>query len=173
MRSARTRRAHQPGLRRALGAAGLLVSLVPLVAACEREARPTGGFVLPSPAATDVSPRTAAPVLTSAIVAGEARPAPPAPNPYVENAYVVAEGKRLFQWMNCAGCHGLDGGGGMGPPFADGRWIYGSAPATIYQSIVQGRPEGMPAFPALADDQVWKLVAYVRSLAPDRGDATP
>lgn len=165
MGTALTRRRHRPALRRALTAAGLLAGT-----ACEREARPTGAPVLPSPTAgTGASTR----VLTSTIVAGEARPAPPAPSPYVENAYVLAEGKRIFQWMNCAGCHGINGGGGMGPPFADGDWIYGGAPATIYQSIVQGRPEGMPAFTALADDQVWKLVAYVRSLDPGRGSPTP
>ena len=38
------------------------------------------------------------------------------------------------------------GGGGIGPPLMDDRWIYGSAPENIYASIVQGRPNGMPAW---------------------------
>jgi len=54
----------------------------------------------------------------------------------------------------------------MGPPLMDDKWIYGSAPANIFATIVEGRPNGMPAFGGkLANDQVWRLVAYVRSLS--------
>jgi cytochrome c oxidase cbb3-type subunit 3 len=48
----------------------------------------------------------------------------------------------------------------------DDKWIYGSAPANIFATIVEGRPNGMPAFGGkLASTQVWQLVAYVRSLS--------
>ena len=54
----------------------------------------------------------------------------------------------------------------MGPPFADGEWIYGGAPENIFASIDQGRPDGMPAFGGrVPDQQVWQLVAYVESLS--------
>lgn len=132
-----------------------------ILGACDERSRPSRGTP-PPPASVEPT------VLTSELVAGTPDLPAAAPNPYVENAHVVAEGKRLFQWFNCAGCHGLQGGGGIGPPFADGRWIYGGEPLAIYQSIIQGRPEGMPAFRMLNADQVWKLVAYVRSLAPQR-----
>ena len=88
------------------------------------------------------------------------------------------EGKRLFAWFNCVGCH-AHGGGGMGPPLIDERWIYGSAPENIYSTIVEGRPNGMPSFRGkIPDYQVWQLVAYVRALgglapkdaAPGRND---
>ena len=70
--------------------------------------------------------------------------------------------------FNCAGCHGGAGGGGIGPPLADAQWIYGDSPANIYASIVQGRPNGMPAFgPSLQGEAVWKLAAYVRSLSEE------
>ena len=86
-------------------------------------------------------------------------------NPVEENAYEVAEGKRLFTQYNCAGCH-ANGGGGMGPPLMDEKWIYGSAPANIYATILEGRPNGMPAFRTkIPDHQVWQLVGYVRSLS--------
>jgi cytochrome c oxidase cbb3-type subunit 3 len=97
-----------------------------------------------------------------------------------ENAYAVSQGKRLFRWFNCSGCHGGGGGGGMGAPLMDEGWRYGHEPAAIYASIVEGRPNGMPAFGGrIADDQVWQLVAYVRSLsgqlrkdvAPSRSDS--
>jgi cytochrome c oxidase cbb3-type subunit 3 len=83
---------------------------------------------------------------------------------YSENAWAISEGKRLYTWFNCVGCHG-NGGGGMGPPLMDAEWIYGSEPENIYATIVSGRPNGMPAFGAkLPEQQVWQLVAYVRSL---------
>lgn len=86
-------------------------------------------------------------------------------NPYENNAYAISEGGRLFGWYNCAGCH-ANGGGGMGPPLMDDRWIYGSAPENIFTTIVQGRPNGMPSFAGrIPTQQVWMLVAYVRSLS--------
>ena len=83
---------------------------------------------------------------------------------YESNAYQLNEGKRLFEWYNCAGCHS-HGGGGMGPPLMDDEWIYGYQPQNIYDTIVSGRPNGMPSFGGhIPNDQVWKLVAYVRAL---------
>lgn len=85
--------------------------------------------------------------------------------PYDHDAYAISEGQRLFSWMNCVGCH-ANGGGGMGPPLMDDKWIYGSDPANIFATILEGRPNGMPSFRGkLNDDQVWELVAYVRSLS--------
>ncbi len=90
-------------------------------------------------------------------------------NPFSGNQQALAEGERLFIWMNCAGCHGAKGGGAIGPPFRDADWIYGDDPASIFQSIQQGRPNGMPAFGLkMADQDIWRIALYVRSL----GDAT-
>lgn len=98
-------------------------------------------------------------------------------NPYENNAYAISEGGRLFGWYNCAGCH-ANGGGGMGPPLMDDRWIYGSAPENVFQTIQQGRPNGMPSFAGrIPTPQMWMIVAYVRSLSsltpsPARGSRT-
>src|SRR5690349_19664305 len=59
-------------------------------------------------------------------------------NPYEDNAYAVSEGKRLFDQMNCSGCHS-HGGGGIGPPLSDDQWIYGSDPQNIFSTIVEGQ----------------------------------
>jgi cytochrome c oxidase cbb3-type subunit 3 len=84
---------------------------------------------------------------------------------YEGNAYAISEGKRLFEWMNCTGCHS-NGGGGSGPALMDDTWIYGSEPQDIYETIVDGRPNGMPSFASrLTTQQVWQLVAYVRTLS--------
>jgi cytochrome c oxidase cbb3-type subunit III len=83
---------------------------------------------------------------------------------YEESAWHLSEGKRLFTWFNCSGCHG-HGGGGSGPALMDDRWIYGGDIDRIYLTIVQGRPNGMPAFGGkIPSQQVWQLAAYVRSL---------
>jgi len=86
--------------------------------------------------------------------------------PYGDNAWAVSEGQRLFSQMNCAGCHAAGGGGAIGPALTDDEWSYGSAPQQIFASIAQGRPNGMPAWEyALSNQQIWELVAYVRSLS--------
>ena len=86
-------------------------------------------------------------------------------NPAAHNAWAVAQGKQLYQAYNCNGCH-ANGGGGMGPALMDARWRYGRQPDEIYASIVEGRPNGMPAWGGrIPDQQVWQLVAYVRSLS--------
>jgi cytochrome c oxidase cbb3-type subunit 3 len=85
--------------------------------------------------------------------------------PYDRNAWAVSEGKRLYVWFNCVGCHAM-GGGGMGPPLLDDRWRYGAAPEDVFSSIVDGRPNGMPAFRGkIPDPSIWQLVAYVRSMS--------
>jgi cytochrome c oxidase cbb3-type subunit 3 len=84
--------------------------------------------------------------------------------PYRYNAHAISQGKRLFDWYNCSGCHG-HGGGDSGPAMMDEHWIYGSAPANIFATVVEGRPNGMPAYRGrLNEMQVWQLVAYVESL---------
>jgi cytochrome c oxidase cbb3-type subunit 3 len=86
-------------------------------------------------------------------------------NPAEEHAYDLSQGKQLYQYYNCAGCH-FNGGGGIGPPLMDDTWIYGSDPANIYATITEGRPNGMPSFrQKVPDAQVWQLVGYVRSLS--------
>jgi len=94
-------------------------------------------------------------------------------NPVAGDAAAIADGRQLFDWYNCSGCH-AGGGGGMGPPLMDTTWIYGSRPSNIHHSIVSGRPNGMPSFGAhIPDHQVWQLVSFIQSLGgtPDEGDA--
>ena len=83
---------------------------------------------------------------------------------YEGNAFHMSEGKRLFRWFNCTGCH-ANGGGGSGPALMDDKWIYGGEIDEIYLTIVQGRPNGMPAFGGkIPSQQIWQLAAYVRSM---------
>ena len=124
---------------------------------CEREER---RFRAVPPAATDQGPFT-----KSELQPGATVDVTTVINPYAGNAYALSEGKRLYGWMNCVGCH-ANGGGAIGPPLMDKLWIYGSEPENIFATIVEGRPNGMPSFRGkLATEHVWQLVAYVRSLS--------
>ena len=86
-------------------------------------------------------------------------------NPYAGDKAAIATGAKLFISYNCIDCHGADGSGAMGPSLADGRWHFGGEDSELYESIYQGRPDGMPAWgSAIAPDQIWLLVSYVKSL---------
>jgi cytochrome c oxidase cbb3-type subunit 3 len=153
--------------------------------ACERETRgykvaphvpasaskPAGSLLVAGPAASSASvPNAMSPSAAASVVVPMNR----IDDKYEANAFAVSQGQRWFRWYNCNGCHAA-GGGGMGPPLMDDQWLYGSAPSQIAASILQGRPNGMPSFSErIPDDQVWQLVAYVRSLSGQvREDVAP
>ncbi len=143
--------------------ASLAVLLAFGMVACKREQR---RFRETPPAATASNS-----IVMSALQPGPAVVETGIRNPYEDNAYAVSEGKRLFDQMNCSGCHS-HGGGGIGPPLTDDEWIYGSDPQNIFSTIVEGRPNGMPSFRGkIPNYQVWELVAYVRALGGLQGKA--
>jgi len=138
-----------------------IVTLVLATAACEREQRRF----------TEASPASGVPqtLKMGQLEPGGSPQQVAIQSEYEENAWAISEGKRNFEWFNCVGCH-AHGGGGMGPPLIDSRWIYGSEPENIFATIMQGRPNGMPAFRGrIPQQQVWQIVAYVRSI----GGLTP
>ncbi|MBL0170579.1 MAG: c-type cytochrome [Gemmatimonadaceae bacterium] len=94
-------------------------------------------------------------------------------NPFEHDAKALATGAKLYIAYNCIDCHGAEGSGSMGPSLADGRWHFGGRDGEVFESIYQGRPEGMPAWGGrIANDQIWMLVAYVRSLNGGRDVST-
>jgi cytochrome c oxidase cbb3-type subunit 3 len=129
------------------------------LAACNRESRDTV-----TTAAVETGPRG---VTLSDLYAGQPAPTPedPRAQEYEGNAAHIANGQRYYRWFNCSGCH-FNGGGGIGPPLMDDKWIYGGRIEQIYATIVQGRPNGMPSFKdKIPEAQVWEIAAYVRSLS--------
>lgn len=94
-------------------------------------------------------------------------------NPFEGDAAAIATGAKLYVAYNCIDCHGGDGSGAMAPAFVDGRWHFGGSPAEVFESISQGRPDGMPAWGGLLDRaSIWRLVSYVRSLERGKDVAT-
>ncbi len=128
------------------------------LAACDRQAvpvQPPAGSALTNAPASALIP------------GGGALPA--AINPralaYYDNAEAVENGKRLYNQYNCVGCH-FNGGGGIGPPLMDDKWVYGGRLDQIYNTLVQGRPNGMPAWRGkIPEQQLWQIAAYVRSMS--------
>ena len=105
------------------------------------------------------------PLLTSVWVLGSFglwAQAPPAPNP-VANAGGAGDGKALFE-LHCSYCHGANGEGGRGADLTTGEYRHGGSDAELYASIRNGIPgTEMPAVRA-TDEEVWKMVAFVRRL---------
>ena len=94
-------------------------------------------------------------------------------NPLAGNANAKKIGAQLYVSYNCIDCHGADGSGAMGPSLADGRWHFGGTPAELFESIYQGRPDGMPAWGGrIANDQIWSLITYLSSLSEGKNVAT-
>ena len=105
---------------------------------------------------------------------GPDRPLPTMENPFAGDPNAPVEGRRLFSWFNCEGCHGGHAGGGMGPSLRDYVWMYGNSDQDIYNSIAAGRAHGMPAWGTkLPSEQIWKLVAYIQALGTDEEPNPP
>jgi cytochrome c oxidase cbb3-type subunit III len=138
---------------RLVAAGCLLLALT----ACQRERRD----LRPLPALTAIY---GAPAREGSLQPGGPQPPSTVANPYQANAYGISEGQRLYNWYNCSGCH-ANGGGGIGPPLIKDQWIYGNEPANLFDTIVKGRPNGMPTWGGkIPEYQVWQIVTYVRSL---------
>jgi cytochrome c oxidase cbb3-type subunit 3 len=164
--SSHCRDAAMPPLVRVAGS--VLLFLTALVGiSCQREDRYR--VIAAKVPVVDEKPRM------SELVPGGSPQPPPAINPYDANAYAISQGQTLYNWFNCAGCHAPHGGGGMGPPLNDDAWIYGSQPQQIFDSILRGRPNGMPVWAGkIPQHQIWQLVVYVQSLAGNQPKpATP
>lgn len=87
----------------------------------------------------------------------------PHENPYERDPKAAAEGGVLFG-EHCAGCHGKDMKGGVGPDLT-GHLSFGETNDALFRSIQDGRPGGMPAFGTqLGKDRIWKVVAYIDSV---------
>jgi cytochrome c(L) len=101
------------------------------------------------------------------MVAAEEPAKPEKLNPYTGKAEAIQEGRTLFLQNGCSACHGAGGGGGMGPALLDDEWKFGSDDLTLFKLIKGEIPQQtMPAAfgGVLQDDQIWKLLAFIRSL---------
>jgi mono/diheme cytochrome c family protein len=110
-----------------------------------------------------------APGVPQAVAAAPAAPQGAGPkklNPFTGDSAAIAEGQKLWMKYNCYGCHGTQAGGGMGASLVDELWTCGGDDRTVFNSIKNGC-QRMPPVGTLAnipDEEIWKIIAYVRSL---------
>jgi len=108
-------------------------------------------------------------------------------SPYADFAYVADEGHKIYLSHDCNGCHGGGGGGGMAAPLTNEVWIYGNDDDTLFRVIALGtgslspgdafQKQGfarkgsenvvgpMPHFGDIfkTDDEIWKIIAWLRA----------
>ena len=116
-------------------------------------------------------------------------------SPYTNYSRVAEEGRKLFQANDCGGCHGGGGGGGMAAPLTNEVWIYGSDDDTLFRLITLGtgslspgnafQKQGfvrkgsenvvgpMPPYGEIitTEDDIWKIIAWIRSKNCERDAA--
>ncbi len=97
-------------------------------------------------------------------------------NPLAGNPDAIRNGQGLFR-ARCANCHGMDATGVRGPDLT-AVWASGRTDAGLFQTIRSGIPgTEMPAAGVrVHDDDVWRILAYLRTLnvapaAAPTGDA--
>ena len=97
-----------------------------------------------------------------------ARAAEPRPtkNPLEGNAQAIGNGKAMFR-TRCAGCHGPDARGYLGPDLT-GFWAAGGTDDRMFDIVRRGVPgtEMTAADPLrVLDKDIWQVLAYVRTLS--------
>jgi mono/diheme cytochrome c family protein len=109
-------------------------------------------------------------------------------SPYTDFTSVAEEGLRIYRALDCNGCHGGGGGGGMAAPLTNPVWIYGDEDDTLFRLITLGTgslsPGGafqkqgfvrkgsenvvgpMPPYGDIikSEDDIWKIIAWIRSV---------
>ena len=109
------------------------------------------------------------------VVAGISRQAVAAPQQNTKavqlNPQELEKGKQTFE-MTCSTCHGLDGGGAMGPNIQGIPFRLGVD--AVANTINNGMPGGMPAFGGQLDaQQIQQVVGYLLTLTrKDEGKVT-
>ena len=96
-------------------------------------------------------------------------------NPLAGDPKAITDGAVLFR-QECAFCHGVSARGGMrGPDLTTGSWTHGGSDADVSATITGGVPGTAMPPNKLTDDEVWRIVSYLRSLekapAAVKGDA--
>lgn len=98
------------------------------------------------------------------IAAGVSAQSPQIPdiNPFSSDAD-IQQGAALFQ-THCSYCHGSSGEGGRGADLTAGIYSRGGKDAELYSSIRNGVPGSEMGPVRVTDEEVWKLVAFVKRI---------
>jgi putative heme-binding domain-containing protein len=92
-------------------------------------------------------------------------------HPAIGDPKAIEAGRKLFA-SGCAACHGAEGQGGRGPNLRAQVFWHPLDDDTLFTSIQKGIGGAMPAA-NLPEEQVWQVVAYVRSLTSPAAENPP
>jgi putative heme-binding domain-containing protein len=109
--------------------------------------------------------------------AGAQEPEPSRNNPLQGNATAIRQGQNIYRG-SCGVCHGIDAKGYRGSDLTTGDWVHGGTDAQIFKTIRTGVPgTEMPGHRNMSEDEIWMVIAYLRTLSspggalPERGEA--
>jgi cytochrome c oxidase cbb3-type subunit III len=87
-------------------------------------------------------------------------------NPLASDPRAAETGRWTFRIL-CAPCHGIRAEGGRGPDLTLGTYSAGDRDADLFRVIARGVPgTEMAAYAGRVEDQeIWRLVGYIRSVA--------
>jgi putative heme-binding domain-containing protein len=98
-------------------------------------------------------------------------------NPFESDEVAIRTGSQLFA-ARCADCHGPDAKGRLGPDLTL-RWARGESDESAFNIVRRGVPGSSMPPSAAADNEIWAIVAHLRSISvmprlettgdPDRG----
>lgn len=103
----------------------------------------------------------------------QAQAEPPAVNPLGGNPEAIEAGMGIFR-SRCADCHGMDARGVRAPDLTQ-VWASGRTDAGLFRTVRRGIPgTEMPASPSprTTEEEIWKILAYLRSIAAPAPAAT-
>lgn len=104
----------------------------------------------------------ALPVLLTAARTHETNP--------MSSAEDFAEGRRLYR-IHCGVCHGMDGNTGRGARLARRSYRHGDSDAEMFDLIEGGVPgTDMPGV-WLEEDDIWRILLFVRTFAAKAGES--
>lgn len=93
-------------------------------------------------------------------------------NPLAGDPKAIQEGASQFR-IDCALCHGLNArGGSRGPDLTRKVWTHGGSDAEIFHTITVGIPGTLMPANDLSDTEIWEIIAYLRSMAPQKSGET-
>ncbi len=107
-------------------------------------------------------------------------------SPYQDYAKLAKEEELVknFRLPGCNECHGGNGGGGMCPALTQGIWFWGNTDDVLFRLVTLGSAEleksgftritygsvhaPMPpmGFSIKTSDELWKIIAFIRSINP-------
>jgi putative heme-binding domain-containing protein len=104
-------------------------------------------------------------LIGSALLHAQATTEPPASNPLADDPAAVQAGMGLFR-SRCADCHGMDARGVRAPDLTQ-VWASGRTDAGLFRTLRRGVPgTEMPSVgPRTSDSEIWKILAYLKTIA--------